>query len=277
MRIAVLADVHGNHDALARVLADVDDWRPDAVVVAGDIVGYGAEPNACIRALRARGAACVAGNHEAMVLGASSFDRCTHAGIRAALWTRDVLGDDERAWLAALPPTRAVAGDVLVCHGSPRDACAYVTTLVAAGRALADGAPARVVVCGHTHQPCALVDGRLLRPDVDGVEARFARQGRLLLNPGSVGHARDGRASARYARLDVAQGVVEFRALPYDRAVPEDKMRRAGLVAETVLPPARHPFDRRVEAWRTRAARRLARSAWGRAALRVGLRAPPST
>src|SRR5262245_15200964 len=104
MRLALLADVHANLEALTAVLADLDRRAPDAAVVcAGDLVGYGPDPDACIERLHDRRACCVFGNHEEMVLGRRDFSRCVRAGIVAAMWTRAHLGDAARRFLSVLP------------------------------------------------------------------------------------------------------------------------------------------------------------------------------
>lgn len=273
MKVALLADVHANAEALERVLEDADAWGADVVAVAGDVVGYGADPDACVRVLRARGAFCVAGNHEDMVLGRAGFDRCVHAGIRAALFTREALSPESRAWLAALPSWRALPGGLVVCHGAPDDPSRYVTSTGDAARALAAldalpaGKDARLLGCGHTHRPVLHGARAAFDPPPVDEELRLPPTARALVNPGSVGQARDGQARARYARVDLGAGLVVFRALPYDHEAATKKMRRAGLVPRVVV----DVVPTRLERWRTKLARRLARTAWGRALLRVGL------
>jgi hypothetical protein len=75
MRWALLADVHANLEALRAVLRDLEDWPEHRLICAGDIVGYGPDPGACLELLGEREASCVAGNHEAMVLGRIGFGR----------------------------------------------------------------------------------------------------------------------------------------------------------------------------------------------------------
>ena len=89
MKLALISDLHGNLEALDAVLRDLDRVSPGArLVCAGDVVGYGPDPEACIGRLQERDALCVMGNHEEMVLGRRDFSRCVYAGIVAAVWTR---------------------------------------------------------------------------------------------------------------------------------------------------------------------------------------------
>src|SRR5215468_4319962 len=123
MQIALLADVHGNLEALDAVLRALDRTAPQAkLVCAGDVVGYGPNPEECLERLSERGAVIVLGNHEEMVLGRRDFLQCVSAGIRAAVWTREHLSAHARRVLEQLPSRAKAAQEVLVCHGDLHDA-----------------------------------------------------------------------------------------------------------------------------------------------------------
>ena len=118
MRYGVIADVHGNLDALRAVLRAIDREGVDRHLVAGDLVGYGPYPNECVAAVAELSAICVAGNHDLIALGALSDERCIELARRSLTWTRRVLGADERAFLAALPRVDTAPGGVRMAHGS---------------------------------------------------------------------------------------------------------------------------------------------------------------
>jgi putative phosphoesterase len=240
MRLAVVSDVHSNLEALDAVLADVDRWGADALVCAGDLVGYGPDPDACLERLQARGALCIAGNHDAMALGTLGFDRCTHVGIRAALWTRRTLSDGARAFLGALPRTRRI-GDVVVCHGDLDDFENYVASPPLADATLAALATrepgAGVLILGHTHHQVLYRTGLPWQPPPRGVRLPLAPSWRWLVNPGSVGQSRDRSPVARYARYDATIRELEFREVEYPHDLTIAKLRRAGLFASVCLPP----------------------------------------
>src|SRR5690606_24097809 len=128
MRWALLADIHSNLEALDAVLAHIERRGGARLAVAGDLVGYGPDPSAVIDRLRQHNALCVAGNHEGMVIGRLGFDKCIHRGIRAALWTRDVINELEMRWLAALPVSRSLPPDIVLTHGDLDDVERYVTS-----------------------------------------------------------------------------------------------------------------------------------------------------
>lgn len=266
MKLALISDVHGNLEALDAVLRDVDRIDPDAkLVCAGDVVGYGPDPEACIARLRERQALCVIGNHEEMVLGYRDFSRCVHAGIVAAVWTREHLSAAARAFLDALPHRREVAAGVVVCHGDLSSAETYVSTREKAEEALAQLRAilpdATVLVCGHTHQAALFTLDGGFHPVTSPSDHHLARVHPCLINPGAVGQSRDGQPLARYAVLDLERQTVSFRELPYDHRTTIRKLREASLVAQVVLLPPRGLW-RRVEACKARWARyRAARQA----------------
>jgi len=258
MRWLLLADVHGNLEALTAVLAHAHDWAEARLLVAGDIVGYGPDPEACIEQLSGRGALCVAGNHEGMVLGRISLGRCNYAGIMAARWTRDVLSAWSRRWLAGLPERRLASADLLVFHGHLDDPTRYVDSAEHADALLGGLGRRRIaatrVICGHTHRPTVHGEGEPWSPAPMGVPVSLRRERRYLINPGAVGQSRFEAPIARYARYDDETDVLVFHAAPYDHRATCAKLRRAGLVARVTLPPPGR-LGREIERLQTRWAR----------------------
>src|SRR3954469_8395274 len=164
LKLALVSDLHANLEALEAVLGDIDRASPGAnLVCAGDIVGYGPDPEACIARLQEREALCVMGNHEEMVLGRRDFSRCVYAGIVAAVGPRRQLSAPARAYLDALPPYLCM-DSVVICHGDLTNADTYVSTPERAEAALAQlGAQhpsAEVLVCGHTHHAALYTHAR---------------------------------------------------------------------------------------------------------------------
>ena len=102
MRYAVLSDIHGNLEALEAVLADAAP-RTDALLCLGDLVGYGADPVACVEIVAERAQSITCGNHEHGVAGLLALDWFNPHARAAAEWTRERLDDDHRTYLAGLP------------------------------------------------------------------------------------------------------------------------------------------------------------------------------
>lgn len=206
MTIALLSDIHANLVALEAVLADLPPV--EAFWVMGDTVGYGPDPADTLALLTERGAILVAGNHDRAVATGEGLELFNPNARAAAVLHRRWLSAPDRDLLAALPLTFE-AGGFIVCHGSPRDPLwEYVFDRVTAAQAIAS-ATARHCCNGHTHVPAIFPAG----------------DGRLMINPGSVGQPRDGDPRAAYALLDPDTAAVEFRRVDYDIGATQERMR----------------------------------------------------
>lgn len=234
MRIALLTDIHANREALEATLAHVARQQVGRVAVLGDIVGYGADPVACteiVMDLAASGALVLQGNHDEAV---ARDDADMNADALAAMaWTRGVLGEAHRRFLAGLPLT-AREGDLLLVHAGARNPGQWPYVMTPRDAELSFGATdARLIVCGHTHVPALFS----LQPNrtcvaftpVAGSPVPLAAHRRWHVVVGSVGQPRDGIAAAAYAVLDLGQGVLEPHRVPYDHPAAAAKIRAAGL------------------------------------------------
>src|SRR5262249_7961466 len=128
--------------------------RYDRTLVLGDLVGYGADPNAVIaRVLALKPVAIVRGNHDKVACGVEQADGFNAVARSAARWTLDILTPGYRDWLADLPQGPTQVDDLIeICHGSPFDEDAYIFDELDAVRALkASSRP--LCLFGHTHYP----------------------------------------------------------------------------------------------------------------------------
>lgn len=231
MRYAVVSDVHGNLSALRATVARLRGAGVDAWLCAGDIVGYGPEPEACVETLADLGAMCVAGNHELALLDRLPEDRVGALARETLHWSRSVLSPDAVAFLDALPLTMR-AGDLVMTHGSLNDPTEYVTSDRVAAQQLdrlAQVDPsAGVLVLGHTHRARAYVERGGARSPRG--EVSFDEGGRVLLNPGSVGQSRqwEVRPRARSLIVDLGRRRAEFFAVDYDVDATLAELRRHG-------------------------------------------------
>lgn len=254
MRLAVLADIHGNWPALAATLADIDAWRPDLVLVDGDVVNGGPSNVACWEAIRQRAAAdgwiVLRGNHEEYVAEwlayAGPRQGPAYEMIRLSEWTYRQLGQATAAALAALPERWdwvAPDGSRLVAlHASRLGNRAGIYPFTGDDEARAKAVPgAAVFVTAHTHIPH--------QRTLDGTQ---------IVNVGSVGLPGDGDGRAAYARL-TWQPAHGWRArivrVAYDRAAAERDLFASGFMdevgpeAEMVLVEFRAARDARTR-WR---------------------------
>lgn len=234
MRIAILTDIHANREAFAAVLADVDQRKVQQIVLLGDIVGYGPDPEwCCTRAMQLAGAGAlvVQGNHDAAV--AKSDTSMNITARRAMDWTRPRLSPGQVAFLSGLPMTHRI-GDVLFVHASANDPqdWIYVTS---AQRAMPSFRVCqdRVIFCGHVHVPrlvsCDINNRVAEQPIPMGNPVPLIRSRRWLAVVGAVGQPRDGRPQAGYAVMDTVRNELSFMRVPYDTATTVAKLRAAGL------------------------------------------------
>ena len=226
----MLSDIHSNLVALDAVLAAAGEV--EAVWHLGDVVGYGPEPDAVVARLTEIGAIGVRGNHDAAAAGGSEIDWFNPEAKAAMEWTREAISASTRDWLAALPLRRMESSFTLV-HGSPRDPIWEYVTSAALARAGLSAISTEHGLHGHTHVPIAftMVDGRMrtLAPRAGNTVA--LGEGRMLLNPGSVGKPRDRDPRASYLVLDTAAATATWGRVAYDFESVGASMRAAGLPA----------------------------------------------
>jgi diadenosine tetraphosphatase ApaH/serine/threonine PP2A family protein phosphatase len=235
MRYLVLTDIHANLEALDTCLVDARSRGYDKTLVLGDLVGYGADPNAVIERIRQlKPAFVVRGNHDKVACGLEQAEGFNAVAKSAARWTLDVLIPDYREWLAALPEGPIDVDDtVQICHGSPFDEDAYIFDELDAVRALKVSSRP-LCLFGHTHYP---VTFELSAETFDSVgpaaasetELQLKEGSKYLVNPGSVGQPRDGDPRAAYAIVDTQRRCVELLRLKYPVDEAQAKVVRAGL------------------------------------------------
>ena len=219
MRLAILSDIHGNLLALRAVVEDLARRGADHVINLGDSLSGPLLPLETAEFLMAQSWIHLAGNHERQLLDFSPerrgpSDRYAHSQLKPEVFQ----------WMAGLRPTHRFSDEVFLCHGTPRSDMEYfLDTIDGAGVRAASAieieerlgdVAGMVVACGHTHIP------RIAR----------AKDGRLLVNPGSVGlpayedghpvyHVvENGSPDARYAIVEKRgdSWQAELIAVPYD-------------------------------------------------------------
>lgn len=221
MRYGVISDVHANLHALDAALLFLERRGVEGYLCAGDLVGYGPFPNECVDRIAQLGALCVVGNHDLMALGSLSAEGSSALAADSLRWTRAELGVEARAYLAALPALVELPGGIVMTHATLGDPTVYVLTEAKAARELArleaSRPGTRALVSGHTHLPWAFgAHAGTIRFVADEPVALASFGAPLLLNPGSVGQARERTPWARCGLLDSEGLEMTFFALDYD-------------------------------------------------------------
>lgn len=237
MRFFILSDVHANLEALEAVLDAVPRPAYDRLLVLGDLVGYGANPNEVVDRIYAlHPDALIRGNHDKVASGIEPPQHFNDVAAAAALWTLQMLTPENRQRVATLPPGPVIVDErVEICHGTPFDEDVYVFDQSDAHRAL-EASERPVCFFGHTHVAGAFVrtGARLdaILPPVccpDTTRIPIDRAARYLINPGSVGQPRDGDPRAAYALYDTDLGEVQLYRVPYRVDMAQQKIVAAGL------------------------------------------------
>ena len=240
MRCAIISDIHSNREALESVLAEIDRQGVETVLCLGDIVGYNADPEACVELVLDRAAATIRGNHDKAVAGLMDLDWFNPAAREAALWNRGALRGGALDRVRRLPQGPISFGtSIVLCHGSPVDEDEYLlpgAPLLDALRFLDEKMPeARLCFHGHTHMPLAWSrdrEGRPARKEDMTRPVELDPDRVYLLNPGSVGQPRDGNSRASFGILDTGRGTFTYTRVAYAFRETQQKILAAG------LPPA---------------------------------------
>ncbi len=234
MRYLVLTDIHANLEALDACLLDAAARDCGPLVVLGDLVGYGADPNAVVDRIRdLQPIAMVRGNHDKVATGLESAESFNHVARAAVTWTASALTPDNRRWVADLPQgPRPLDDAMLICHGSPVDEDEYIFGSLEAQSALA-ACPWPLCLFGHTHcQAVFELEGTTLsevRLAAMPLTVRLEPSVKYLVNPGAVGQPRDADPRAAYAIVDTSRSHVELHRVVYPIHIAQEKIRRAGL------------------------------------------------
>jgi putative phosphoesterase len=207
VKIAIVADIHGNLEALNAVIADLPST--DEIVCCGDIVGYYPDVNQTCARLREINASVIRGNHDGYVIG--KLNPRNPSPLYRTEWTRKELDKDHINWLNSLPESLEFnldAWSVYVRHANPWDEetylyqdSPYLSDIVTADHEL--------YVFGHTHHPMIKNCG-----------------GGIILNPGSVGQPRDRNPKASYALFETDECKVSINRVSYPVAAFQNRLKK---------------------------------------------------
>ncbi|MBV9271772.1 MAG: metallophosphoesterase family protein, partial [Candidatus Eremiobacteraeota bacterium] len=215
MRYAVVSDIHGNLESLQRALSFLQP--EDRVLCLGDIVGYGPNPNECVRIIRERADEVVLGNHDVAAIDNFGVEYFNNIARKAIEWTQTVIDKDNLEWLNGLSYEVRHPAFLLV-HGAPVNYFEYILDKGSAGRAF-ERTDARIVFIGHTHI------AEYYARDADGsISHKHMQQGgvlelepgkRYIVDVGSVGQPRDLNPDASFVIYDDEKNTVEWIRYAY--------------------------------------------------------------
>jgi predicted phosphodiesterase len=222
MRVAIIADTHGNFRALQAVLADIDRLGVDDIVSLGDNIGYGPEPDEVVKTLMSRRIFSVMGNHELALSSGNYYSRLNFTTQLSLDLTRNLMSEESLTWVKTLP-SHALRHGARFVHGSPPQSISQYlygpseTRL----RRLLSLFPEQLCFFGHTHNLVMFmwesVADSINQLELKIDQYKLAGQNRYIINTGSVGQPRDGiNRKAKYAIWSPADNALEVRAVDYD-------------------------------------------------------------
>jgi diadenosine tetraphosphatase ApaH/serine/threonine PP2A family protein phosphatase len=227
MRTAILSDIHGNLEALEAVLESCRTSGVEDYVCLGDLVGYGASPNACVERVRALADRVVAGNHDHAAVGLTDLGFFNPIARAAAAWTARQLTPENASYLRGRPMTLKTEEAVYV-HATPGGPGEwnYVFDAGDAETCLAQ-TDRQLCFVGHSHVAFVCVARGSSRATVPASPVEPGA--RYVVNVGSVGQPRDLDPRAAFALWDRSSREIRIVRVEYDIAGARARILEAGL------------------------------------------------
>lgn len=228
MRVAIFSDVHSNLDALQAVLEEIAKWQVDRVICLGDVVGYGADPNACVDLVQDVADVVLAGNHDWASVGLLSTQFFNPIPLIAIQWTTEVLGEQQADFLRSCPLLHD-EDPALYVHASPHEPerWHYLFDLED-GRAALHQTVSRLCFVGHSHRAFICAASGQNDVVIEG-QVQPCSSDRYLVNVGSVGQPRDGDPRASFVIWDQGSGNIHLHRVSYDVLAAQKKIYEAQL------------------------------------------------
>lgn len=233
MRFGIFSDVHANIEALSAVLTAYREEKIDHYLCAGDVVGYGANPNECVNIVRDLTDSVVVGNHDAAVSGLMDYSYYYEAARKVLDAHKKALTEDNLNWLTNLPYSRRLSEhNITLCHGSPVDEEEFdYIFLPEQAYALLPYYDSlnHVTFIGHSHL-CRVFE--LTRTSVNEIANKtfiLEPDKKYIISVGSVGQPRDYDNRASYTIFDAESQTFSFKRVEYDIETAAAKIFRLGL------------------------------------------------
>ncbi|MFW5996930.1 MAG: metallophosphoesterase family protein [Verrucomicrobiota bacterium] len=230
MKYAVIGDIHANYQALEAVLEKAAEEGVERFICLGDIVGYNAEPSACLERIRElEPDVIVRGNHDEYVSSGEELLGFNPQAANVVEWTREQLTPQQREWLASLAYQKNLDSKVTVVHAT-LDMPAHWGYIFDKWHATSSFVYQYTQICfvGHTHVPVAF-DKFMQISTLNYDEITIEPGHKYLINVGSVGQPRDGDPRAAFAVYDDAEKMVKKVRVPYDLDKCQQLIREAEL------------------------------------------------
>jgi predicted phosphodiesterase len=230
MRVAILSDVHANLEALKATTQDLEKQNVEEVHFLGDAVGYGADPNACIKLIDSICDIKLLGNHDYVALGLENPLYFNQMARESILWTQQTLKGKSIEIMSDFEMEETFL-DYHLVHATPENPQSWNYLLTVDDAQINfKSFPQDFCFIGHSHIPaifCLKPDGAVVV--VNETQHKAIPGCRYIINVGSVGQPRDGNKDACYLIANTDDNSFEFRRVSYDLEKAQKKMEKANL------------------------------------------------
>ncbi|MDB5051785.1 MAG: Ser/Thr protein phosphatase family protein [Fibrobacteres bacterium] len=230
MKYGIYSDIHGNLEALQRVLESMKRLGVDKKVCLGDIVGYGPFPNECVELVAENSDITILGNHDSVAIGRESSEGWNNYNAQKAIeWTSKVLTPASIDFFSKLP-YMVSEPPLLFVHASPWSPAdwKYVSSLDDAVDAFSFFTE-KICFIGHTHWPIIVImEGEQSFKVSETLLYTLEPNQRILVNDGSVGQPRDRNPLASWCLCDTEKLTVEIIRVAYDISKTQAAMKKSG-------------------------------------------------
>lgn len=231
MKFGIFSDIHSNYDAFLEVLKIYEKEKIDRFICAGDIIGYGAEPDECIEKLKELNVLCVMGNHEYALKNEKYIQYFNDAAYLSIKWHSKNMSDNSKNYITNIP-FHLKESIFEICHGSafepeefhylflPED---YIKNF--------KYFESKVLIIGHTHVPDVFYFDETKKTfgQITGSEFILEKDLKYIINVGSVGQPRDKDPRACFCIYDDSENVFKIKRIEYDIKKSAKKIIEANL------------------------------------------------
>ncbi len=229
MRYGIVSDIHSNLEAFEAVLDALSKEKIDKYICVGDIVGYGADPRACIKKVRQLNIVTVLGNHDAGCIGFTDLSYFNKQAKTAVIWTKEILNQSDLEYLKILRLVIEM-GDFALAHGTldNPEAFYYMLDRYRALRSF-DAMKTRILFVGHSHVPGIFEHRKDNLKYFYQKKIKLSKNAKYIINTGSVGQPRDGNSRASFVIYDTHRDEICIKRIEYDIGKAKEKILKAGL------------------------------------------------
>jgi diadenosine tetraphosphatase ApaH/serine/threonine PP2A family protein phosphatase len=233
MRYLIFSDLHSNLESLQSFAKIAETIEYDKKVFLGDLVGYGADPNACVDWVRENVDIALGGNHDYAVVGKTELTYMNPYAYQACLWTRQELTQENKDYLKRLS-SEIVEDGIHWVHSSPHEPeeWHYVVTS-ADGKVNFDHFSTQLCFLGHSHRPVIIEQeqGGAITDCGSPEIWELNPDHRYIINVGSLGQPRDGNPKPVFVVYDSTRKTLGFQRYEYDFSTTQKKILAGGLPA----------------------------------------------